>query len=553
MATSGAAANPTMGYHTKTAYAVLLALFNVRLGRWVGNPRVDAKWQRSSPGFALWYLIKEAFNSTSDEDGYLQLSDGGHFDNLGLYALVKRRCRYIVCCDAGADGDFKYEDLGNAIRKCRIDLGVDIQIDVSSLRPKEGEDGCRVPCAVGRILYRKENRVGTLVYIKPCKTMDMPSDVINYALMHSAFPHETTADQFFSESQFESYRGLGRHVALKVLGVSGATSVSKLFTKVQQRWYPTRESAAADFTRHAATLDDLFDRLSKDTKLSLLDKQFYPGWRAVFSESPAHRSEAFRIPLDDPDAFRSCFYFCNSLIQLMESVFIDLSFQEEKEYEHPDNRGWMNLFMHWSWSGMFRVTWTLSAATYGVRFQEFCEHVLGLRLGKLKLEQLGSAHWDATKDYHARPDIEQSPSADQSASKGLGGCFNFHEWEQITLMLGETFDETVAIYQLSLVLDIEVEGSAAIQLPVGYAVVENQQLRMYRVQDQLRKMGLGRNGLRELMECQSTLALSDKTRLCDDLILIGEADSPETSAEAVKRFDEMYDSVSHELLSTRLG
>jgi hypothetical protein len=578
MATSGAAANPTMGFHSKTAYSVLLALFNVRLGRWVGNPTCDntragskpgsslwprirgtVKWEeawvQSSPRFSLWYLIKEAFNSTSDQDRFLQLSDGGHFDNLGLYALVKRRCRYIVCCDAGADGNFEYEDLGNAIRKCRIDLGVEIDIDVSSLHP--GGDGhCEVPCAVGRIRYpsekRAQSRVGTLIYIKPCKAVDMPSDVVNYALTHAVFPHETTADQFFSESQFESYRELGCHLARRALKLEGEENIARLFPRLQRRWYSRRNFESATFTRHAATLDQLFDRLRKDPQLALLDRQFYPSWREVFSDPPARREEAFWVPVTQPEVFRSCFYFCNSLIQLMENVFLDLDLQERQQYEHPDNRGWLNLFRHWSWSGMLRVTWALSAPTYGVRFQEFCKHTLGLGLGKPGWDTLGETEWNATRDYHAEGRRSQSEITGQITGEAAAVHLNFVEWQQICAILGEQYDSRIAVFRMSLELDVGGINRPNVKLPVAYAVVEDNKLLMYRVQDHVRKMGLGRQGLLLLLKVtndppqSAVLALGEENRMCRDLLASGEMMSEDAASKAVSHFSEMFDSVCHE-------
>ncbi|HWN40072.1 MAG TPA: hypothetical protein VNP02_16335, partial [Gammaproteobacteria bacterium] len=130
VATSGAAASPNMGYHTTPAFAFLMGLLNIRLGRWVGNPyskgQLDRTWLRSGPGVALFHLLREAFGLTDKDSGYVYLSDGGHFENLGIYELVRRRCRYIIACDAGADERYGFEDLANAIRKCRTDLGVEI-------------------------------------------------------------------------------------------------------------------------------------------------------------------------------------------------------------------------------------------------------------------------------------------------------------------------------------------------------------------------------------------------------------------------------------------
>ena len=131
MAISGAAASPNMGYHSSPSVTLLLALFNVRLGWWLGNPGEcgDKSYQTDGPKWAAKPLFFEAFGQTTDESRYVYLSDGGHFENLGLYEMVRRRCRFIVAIDAGCDPDFAFEDLGNAVRKIYIDLGIRIRFD----------------------------------------------------------------------------------------------------------------------------------------------------------------------------------------------------------------------------------------------------------------------------------------------------------------------------------------------------------------------------------------------------------------------------------------
>ena len=125
LAISGALANPNHGYNASPLVAFLMTLFNLRLGWWLGNPgRHGAQtWERSGPAHAALPLFNEALGTTNESYPYVNLSDGGHFDNLGLYEMVLRRCRYIMVVDAGCDSDYVFEDLGNAIRKIRIDLG----------------------------------------------------------------------------------------------------------------------------------------------------------------------------------------------------------------------------------------------------------------------------------------------------------------------------------------------------------------------------------------------------------------------------------------------
>ena len=133
MAISGAAVSPSMGYRSSAPLAFLLTIFNVRLGAWFANPRrgsPNAK-QTLSPTIGLGSLVLELLSLTNEKSRYVYLSDGGHFENLGLYELVRRHCRYILVSDATADRHANFLDLGNAIRKCRSDFGVDIEIDLS--------------------------------------------------------------------------------------------------------------------------------------------------------------------------------------------------------------------------------------------------------------------------------------------------------------------------------------------------------------------------------------------------------------------------------------
>jgi hypothetical protein len=68
---------------------------------------------------------------------------------------------------------------------------------------------------VGTIHYDMadpEGGKGVFVYIKASLTGNEPADVLNYQTCHATFPHQSTVDQWFSESQFESYRRLGQHI-----------------------------------------------------------------------------------------------------------------------------------------------------------------------------------------------------------------------------------------------------------------------------------------------------------------------------------------------------
>ncbi len=219
MAVSGAAASPNMGYHTSPAVAALLTAFNLRLGRWCGNPTRDV-WQWSGPKLSVRPILSELTGSATGRAKWINLTDGGHFENLGIYELVRRRCRLILVSDAGCDPDYTFSDLASAIRKCWTDFGVHIDMpDLDRLRPKKGERCNQTRHSVGRIHYSDHSDNGLIIYLKASLNGKEPLDVREYADAHSSFPHEGTGDQFFDEDQFEGYRHLGFDIAAEVAGV----------------------------------------------------------------------------------------------------------------------------------------------------------------------------------------------------------------------------------------------------------------------------------------------------------------------------------------------
>jgi len=213
-AISGAAVSPNMGYNSSPIVEIILSLLNLRLGWWLGNPGPagNKTYVRAQPTFGVRYFADEALGRTSDEQPYVYLSDGGHFENLGLYEMVLRRCHTIVVIDADADSGYTFENLGNAIRKIRLDLGISIDFPSFPTMRKLADRGETTYCAVGKIHYDSEDKgapAGDLIYVKPTIRGDEPADVVSYERKHPDFPHESTGNQWFTESQFESYRKLG--------------------------------------------------------------------------------------------------------------------------------------------------------------------------------------------------------------------------------------------------------------------------------------------------------------------------------------------------------
>ena len=219
-----------MGYHSSPFVTFILTLLNVRLGAWLGNPGQagDHTFHLGYPESSVQPIIDEALGLTNDKSPYVYLSDGGHFENLGLYEMVLRRCHFIVISDAGSDPECSFADLGESVRKIRVDFGILIDFGQMNIYPRSQTDAAKQQgrnCAVGRIRYSAVDGPtvpdGIIVYIKPACYGDEPRDIYEYFKRSETFPHESTADQFFSESQFESYRMLGAYTMEKLCAEGG--------------------------------------------------------------------------------------------------------------------------------------------------------------------------------------------------------------------------------------------------------------------------------------------------------------------------------------------
>ena len=209
MAISAAAASPNMGTYTSRMVSFLLTLLGARMGYWLPNPLRLSERRRLPPGSL--YLLREALGLLDAAGSYVNVSDGGHFENLGVYELLRRRCAVIVVADGEEDGALGFGALATLARFAMIDFGIRIDIDLSGLK-RTDKGLSQVHHAIGTIDYGAGHPPGTLLYLKATVTGDENLYVRNYADANPVFPHEPTVDQFFSETQFEVYRALGEHV-----------------------------------------------------------------------------------------------------------------------------------------------------------------------------------------------------------------------------------------------------------------------------------------------------------------------------------------------------
>jgi hypothetical protein len=364
VAISGAAASPNMGYNTSPLVALLLTMFNVRLGWWFPNPG-QKKWNAKGLSFSLYYLFQELLGIADDRRLFLNVSDGGHFENLGVYELIRRRCKVIIACDAECDEVLQFGGLGNLIRICATDFGAVIDLDVKAIRDQK-DDHSLAHCSVGQIKY-SNGSIGYLLYLKASVTGDEDVGTTQYRSAHPSFPHETTANQFFSEDQFESYRKLGLHIVRNSFRVcQPGEHPLDVAVKLSDVMAPSRTTGEA-FLRHTQALNRIWDEFRKSMALhSFIDElmNINPPMAVVTAagSDPDQQSQELCVALE--------------LLQLMEDVFMDLRLEDY--WEHPDNRGWAIMFMRWARSPRFRLIYTQTHRTFGIRFEYFCESRLGL-------------------------------------------------------------------------------------------------------------------------------------------------------------------------------
>ena len=380
MSISGAAASPNMGYHSSPALTALMTVFNVRLGWWLGNPAFS-KWKNPGPGMGS-YLIDEFFGRSNSRQDYVYLSDGGHFENLGIYELVRRRCRCILACDASADPKLDFFDLGSLVRKCRSDLGVRIEIDTAPLERTGPKSLNGWHCAVGWIHYEDVDRTalpGILVYLKPSLTGDEPSDVQNYARQFSSFPHQSTSDQFFSESQFESYRQLGQHVVTEVFGKAvelirpDLDQTEQLFKELKRRW----TSLPADLEKNFDTTSHRYADLQRDLRadgVPELMTELYPELAALGIVDPWYRTPR---ELAGVHTVSQMLHFMQNAWRLNRL---------DQYHTHPINRGWISTFERFRNSASFRRLWAVLRGEFTEDFVRFFEQNVGLRVQPARLE-----------------------------------------------------------------------------------------------------------------------------------------------------------------------
>ncbi|MGO7274684.1 patatin-like phospholipase family protein [Rhizobium ruizarguesonis] len=234
-AISGAAVSSSMGRIGIGLFGPTLALLNLRLGFWLPNPSRPKAEDRHWEDLFRLYLFAEAFGRLRSDSSRIYVTDGGHIDNIGLYQLLKRRCKFIIVIDSEADPAMTFSAFADVQRFARIDDGVLVSLDWRPLRdatlerlsnrttPRPPPSKTHPCVAIGCITYEGGEQ-GILLYVKATVTGTEPDYVLDYERRYPDFPHEGTSDQFFSEEQMEAYRALGFHAVNEVFASASAHS-----------------------------------------------------------------------------------------------------------------------------------------------------------------------------------------------------------------------------------------------------------------------------------------------------------------------------------------
>jgi hypothetical protein len=200
---------------------------------WLRNPHQEPRRWR----FPAWYqlMLREMLGTgLSEKDSRIHLADGGHFENLGLYELLRRRCRYIIVSDAGADPACTLADLGQAVQRARADLGAEVVICADPLFhadfPKDGGEMRKRAHLVGQVTYADGSH-GEVLYLKALLRENLGADIYGYWRTNPEFPNQPTSNQFYGELQFDSYRELGRQLMSGIVGEGQEADIEKVFAR----------------------------------------------------------------------------------------------------------------------------------------------------------------------------------------------------------------------------------------------------------------------------------------------------------------------------------
>jgi hypothetical protein len=376
---SGAAFNSLMGpYSSRFGLSAifLMTALNLRLGMWLRHPvhKGAATKEWAFPGRLF---IQEMFGICRADGDFVHLSDGGHFDNTAVYELIRRKCRYIIMADCGADPTFAFDDLGNLIRRAREDFKAEIKIDIEPVCKREGGKA-RQPMVAGDIHY-SDGSVGVLLLFKPTLIGTEPADVRQYQSRNQRFPAETTGDQFYDEAQWESYRRLGEFAGdtafafmrtMQLAKLNDAEVIPAVFARARAEWLPR----PADFVDRIATFAEQAAALDQ----RLADQEATLPYSHVYREiADLEGSLAHVEAAAEDQRIVASLGVVREAVHFMEETYY--RWELETAYNLPLNLGVMNYFARWANADALRSWWPIVKSMYSPQFTRFMEYQFGLK------------------------------------------------------------------------------------------------------------------------------------------------------------------------------
>ncbi len=363
MAISGAAASPNMGTFTTRPAVMLMTLLNIRQGVWLPNPKqLNARFsgraadergmvsrlldiRRYQPDARA--LVREMFSRLDTHGTLVNVSDGGHIENTAGYELLRRRCKYVIVSDASEDAAMTHSGLATLMLFARVDLGIEIDMDLDNFQ-RDGKGHSRRHAALGVIHYPETvefaAETGYLLYFKSSLTGDEDAVMNEYRERHPSFPHQSTGDQMFDESQFEVYRALGAHMVDSIVHTDVGDGMS--------------------FAEFGQWVQGLRVHLARK-----VENRFQAADLSQLAGSGETRPE--RIQALERAAFQ---------LAQMAQMFDELELDDPGNRTNPHNLGWMNRFRRWAATPELREVYARSCSGWSEVFQVFCEEALGLRV-----------------------------------------------------------------------------------------------------------------------------------------------------------------------------
>jgi hypothetical protein len=338
---------------------------------------------------------------------------------MGLYELVRRRCSYIIVCDAEEDSEIKFEGMGAAITKCRADFGAEIDLDLRPLRKQMETGYSRAHCVVGTIRYPPprgevtkagvstpcicmgddgdDDYTGVIVYMKSSLVGDEPPDLLTHQLKCSAFPQDSTANQWFTETLFEAYRRLGHHVAMTTIRpalapletrVNGRGDIPILFDRMYAVWYPRTPEMEKYLGDHLQRYEGILKELRERIELVGLEERLNDS-RQTYALQTRSFPRGAPGPADLPfvnwiapakpvESEMYATQFANSLLEFMYTVSTNLQLAFPDNRISPHAEWWICLFRRWCRVNLLQDTWVARGPVYSEEFKLFAIRELGL-------------------------------------------------------------------------------------------------------------------------------------------------------------------------------